>query len=70
MPIDSTRYLPPSEAQKRYNTMLIKLLKLASTEKPLVLLLDDMQFADAASLSLIESLVIQGAVVLVFSLYL
>jgi len=49
--------LPPSEAQNRFNLVFLKFVQtLSAPEHPLVLFLDDLQWADAPSLKLIEIL--------------
>ena len=49
--------LPPSEAQNRFNLVFLKFVQvLANAEHPLVLFLDDLQWADTPSLKLIELL--------------
>ncbi|HNY66576.1 MAG TPA: AAA family ATPase [Deltaproteobacteria bacterium] len=49
--------LQPGEALKRFNTVFLKLVScLATDEHPLVIFLDDMQWADPPSLELIERL--------------
>ena len=50
--------LPPAEEQSRFSRIFSQLLHvLASPQRPLVLFLDDLHWADLASLHLIESLV-------------
>jgi predicted ATPase/signal transduction histidine kinase len=50
--------LTPAEAQNRFNRLFQKFSQVfASKEHPLVLFLDDLQWADSASLKLIEQLV-------------
>ncbi|WNG52123.1 AAA family ATPase [Archangium minus] len=50
--------LPPSEAQTRFNRVFQRFLGAVSTsEHPLVLFLDDLQWADSASLRLIQHLI-------------
>jgi predicted ATPase/signal transduction histidine kinase/tRNA A-37 threonylcarbamoyl transferase component Bud32 len=49
--------LPPAEAQRRFNRVFLQLLGVfASAEHPLVVFLDDLQWADLASLRLLQSL--------------
>jgi predicted ATPase/class 3 adenylate cyclase len=49
--------LPPTEAQNRFNHVLQNFIKVfAQPEHPLVIFLDDLQWADGASLKLIEVL--------------
>ncbi|KTT28231.1 ATPase [Pseudomonas oryzihabitans] len=61
--------LPPQQAEQRFdNAMITLLLAFASGKRPLLLWLDDLQWADSASLRLIERLLSrgdQGAVLLV-----
>lgn len=50
--------LAPKEAQNRFNSVFLKFIQLFATrERPLVLFLDDLQWADLSSLRLIEQLV-------------
>ncbi|MBY4676632.1 AAA family ATPase [Marinobacterium arenosum] len=50
--------LPPTEDQNRFSLLFQRLLQVfASAERPLVLFLDDLHWADLASLNLLESLV-------------
>ncbi|MGB3207772.1 MAG: AAA family ATPase, partial [Crinalium sp.] len=50
--------LPPIEAQNRFNLVLQKFIKVFNQPKhPLVIFLDDLQWADAASLKLIHLLI-------------
>lgn len=52
-------YLAPTEAQNRFNLVFLRFIQLfASSEKPLVLFLDDLQWADLSSVRLIEQLVL------------
>ncbi|QRK10419.1 AAA family ATPase [Archangium violaceum] len=49
--------LPPSETRNRFNQVFLKFLGVFATrEHPLVLFLDDLQWADAASLQLLQHL--------------
>jgi predicted ATPase/class 3 adenylate cyclase len=49
--------LPPGAAHNRFNQLFLQLVRaLASPEHPLVLFLDDLQWADAASLDLLQVL--------------
>lgn len=49
--------LPPSEAQNRFNLVFLRFVQtFASRQHPLVLFLDDLQWADTPSLKLIELL--------------
>ena len=51
--------LPPSEAQNRFNIWFQRFIKVfAEPSHPLVIFLDDLQWADAASLMLLETLMI------------
>jgi len=53
--------LMPTEAQNRFNRVLQQFIQvLATPEHPLVLFLDDLQWADAASLQLIQVLLTGG----------
>ncbi len=52
--------LPPQEAQNRFNLVFYKFMQVvAQPDHPLVLFVDDMQWADEASLRLIEFLLMQ-----------
>src|SRR5262249_8731828 len=49
--------LPPAEAQNRFNRALLQFVtSFARPEMPLVIFLDDLQWADKASLTFIQSL--------------
>ena len=49
--------LPPAEAQHRFNQVFLRFLGVfATAEHPLVMFLDDLQWADLASLRLLQSL--------------
>jgi predicted ATPase/signal transduction histidine kinase/tRNA A-37 threonylcarbamoyl transferase component Bud32 len=49
--------LPPAEAQRRFNRVFLQFLGVfATAEHPLVIFLDDLQWADLASLRLLQSL--------------
>jgi PAS domain S-box-containing protein len=53
--------LPPVEAQHRFQRVFLRFLRaLASPEHPLVLFLDDLQWADLATLALLEHLASQA----------
>ncbi len=56
-PATGQNELPPTERQSRFNIAFQKLIAvLASPEHPLVLFLDDLQWADVASMKLLELL--------------
>ncbi len=58
-----TQKLPPDESQNRFNTVFQKLVHtIAKADHPLVIYLDDLQWADSASLRLIELLITDPAV--------
>jgi predicted ATPase/signal transduction histidine kinase len=53
--------LPPIEAQRRFRRVLSRFIGVfASEDHPVVVFLDDLQWADAASLGLIEELLTRG----------
>ena len=53
--------LPPQESQNRFNLVFQRLIRaFSSTEHPLTLFLDDLQWADAASLRLLELFMCDG----------
>ncbi|SEU24464.1 trifunctional serine/threonine-protein kinase/ATP-binding protein/sensor histidine kinase [Stigmatella erecta] len=55
--------LPPAEAQYRFHRVVLRSLQvLATAERPLVMFLDDLQWADLASLQLIQQLLSQPEV--------
>ncbi|PSF35692.1 serine/threonine-protein kinase PknK [Aphanothece hegewaldii CCALA 016] len=55
--------LPPTEAQNRFNLVLQNFLAVfAKKEHPLVIFLDDLQWADQATLKLIKSLMTQSTI--------
>lgn len=55
--------LPPTEAQNRFNLVFQNFITVfAKKEHPLVIFLDDLQWADQASLKLIKSLMIQQTI--------
>ncbi len=55
--------LPPEEAQNRFNTVFQNFVQtIAKAEHPLVVYLDDLQWADSASLKLIELLITDTSV--------
>lgn len=55
-PID----LPPAQAHNRLRLLLVRLVRLLAGPKPLVLFLDDLQWAEPSTLSVIEELVQVG----------
>jgi predicted ATPase/class 3 adenylate cyclase len=55
--------LGPGEAQIRFNVLFRRFMRaLATPERPLVIFLDDLQWADAASLSLLEVLMTDSGI--------
>ncbi|MGK7916467.1 MAG: AAA family ATPase, partial [Prochloraceae cyanobacterium] len=53
----SVPYLPPTETQNRFNLVVQSLIKVfAKSEHPLVIFIDDLQWADSASLQLMPIL--------------
>ncbi|MEY4753410.1 MAG: hypothetical protein RJA44_1085 [Pseudomonadota bacterium] len=48
--------LPPVEAQNRFQRVLIQLVREICREQPLVIFLDDLQFADISTLNLLRAL--------------
>jgi predicted ATPase/signal transduction histidine kinase len=53
--------LPPAEAQSRFTRLFERLLRVFATrERPLLLFLDDWQWADPASLKLIQHLIVHA----------
>jgi predicted ATPase len=55
--------LPPQDAQRRFHSVFGRFLSVFATqEHPLALFLDDLQWLDAATLDLIEHLLIQSDV--------
>ena len=46
--------LPPTEAQNRFQISFLNFVRAIAAEQPLVVFLDDLQFADAATLNLIR----------------
>jgi hypothetical protein len=54
--------LPPTEAQNRFHMVFASFVQaIAHDERPLVLFLDDLQWADAASLEVVRALLTSGA---------
>ena len=54
-------HLAPTEAQNRFDLVFLRFIQqFASSEKPLVFFLDDLQWADLSSVRLIEQLVFDG----------
>jgi PAS domain S-box-containing protein len=54
--------LPPTEAQNRFHMVFASFVQaVAHAERPLVLFLDDLQWADSASLQVVRSLLTGGA---------
>jgi predicted ATPase/signal transduction histidine kinase/tRNA A-37 threonylcarbamoyl transferase component Bud32 len=52
--------LPPAESQRRFTQVFLKFLGVfATAEHPLVMFLDDLQWADPASLRLLQSLLLE-----------
>ncbi|MCE7987804.1 MAG: GAF domain-containing protein [Caldilinea sp. CFX5] len=53
--------LPPTEAQNRFNRLFTRFLQVFTRpEQPLVIFLDDLQWADAATLRLLQTLLSDG----------
>ncbi len=51
--------LPPTESQHRFNALFVGFIRLfANEEHPLLLFLDDLQWADSASLGLLEAIML------------
>ena len=46
--------LPRTEAQNRFHIAFLNFVKVIASEQPLVIFLDDLQFSDASTLSLIR----------------
>lgn len=62
--------LPPQEAQNRFNFVFQNFIKVFATEEhPLVFFIDDLQWADHASLNLMEQLLIQTRNCLIIGAY-
>jgi len=54
--------VPPNEAQNRFHRVFLRFVRaLARADHPLVLFLDDLQWADPGSMALIEGLVTDGS---------
>ncbi|MCX6350907.1 MAG: AAA family ATPase [Bacteroidetes bacterium] len=54
--------LPPSESQNRFNSVLQSFISVFTSKKhPLVIFLDDLQWADSGSLKLIKNLILDSA---------
>ena len=55
--------LEGSEAQNRFNSILINLLKaMAETSSPLVIVLDDLQWADTATIQLLKKIINENSI--------
>ncbi|MBF0237519.1 MAG: AAA family ATPase [SAR324 cluster bacterium] len=55
--------LPPAEAQNRFNWVLEEFIKVLATEThPLVIFMDDLQWADLASLKLLKRMAVNPAI--------
>ncbi|MBL9106151.1 MAG: AAA family ATPase [Myxococcales bacterium] len=53
--------MPPSESAQRFEGLMLRLVRaLAAPGRPLVLVLDDLQWSDAATLHLVEQLLTSG----------